>query len=315
MARAQAEHVAAALGGLGADVELVTFTTSGDRWHGPLTALGGKGAFVRELDRALLDGQIDLAVHCLKDIPGEQLLPDGLALAAFLPRDDVRDALVARAGLRHTVTSLADLPGGAVVGTSAVRRRAQLARQRPDLDIRPVRGNANTRLAKLDAGDYDVLVLALAGLQRIGVAHRATVVLPTEQMMPAVGAGTLAITTRSDDAGTRCLVARLDDPPTARAAAAERALLLTLAGNCHSPIAGLAEVEPDGDLRLAAAVYSQDGSICLAASHRATAGEPPSALGRAVAEMLLSEGARELIDAIHPETLFGAPAAPTSSRR
>lgn len=292
MAIAQAERVAAALRQLmpGLHVELVLHTTGGDRWTGSLTALGGKGAFVRELDRAQLAGEFDVGVHCLKDIPGDVPLPEGLTIAAYPPREDVHDAVISRHG-----GGLEELPSGAVVGTSSVRRRTQLSRHWPQLQVEPVRGNTNTRLAKLDAADrFDALLLAVSGLQRIGQTARVTAVLPTEQMLPAVGAGVIAVTTRSDDPTTRDLVNRLNDPTTARAAAAERAMLRELAGHCQSPIAGLATTEADGNLRLRGAVYSSDGQTCLEACEW---GDDPEDLGRAVAAALAAKGARQLIDA------------------
>ncbi len=294
MALAQADRVAAALRHTqpGLYIELASTTTTGDRWTGALTTIGGKGAFVRELDQAQLDGQFDLAVHCLKDIPGDEQLPEGLTIAAYLPREDVHDAVVSRHG-----AGLDELPVGAVVGTSSVRRRAQLARHWPHLSVAPVRGNANTRLSKLDAGEYDALILAVSGLQRIGAAERITAVLPVETMLPAVGAGVIAVTVRVDDQPTRDLVARLNDPTTTRVALAERAMLLALAGHCHSPIAGLATVEADGSLRLRGAVYTPDGATCLDAAAWATADDPEQ-LGRTVAQALTDKGARDLIDAV-----------------
>ena len=179
MALVQAHRVADALRQLqpGATVDVVEITTDGDRWTGPLAALGGKGAFVERLHHEQLDGRFDIGVHCLKDIPGDVPLPEGLAIAAFPPREDVHDALVTAAA-----SSLDDLAAGSTVGTSSVRRTAQLARRWPTLRPVPIRGNADTRLAKLDAGDYDAILLAVAGLQRIGAAARITSVVPVDQM-------------------------------------------------------------------------------------------------------------------------------------
>jgi hydroxymethylbilane synthase len=291
MALVQAERVAADLRSLepGADVQVVKVTTSGDRWKGALADLGGKGAFVRELDSAQLGGDVDVVVHCLKDIPSE--LPDGLTISAYLPREDVHDAVVSRHG-----SGLDDLPPGATVGTSSVRRTAQIAQHFPALRVEPIRGNADTRLRKLDDGHYDAVILAVAGLRRIGQADRITSVLPTDVMLPAVGAGVIAVTTRVHDDSHHDLVARLDDPNTRCAATAERVMLDTLAGHCHSPIAGLATTDADATLWLRGAVYSLDGSVCLEASQSSTGN--PHDLGAAVASALLGKGARALIDSI-----------------
>jgi len=186
MALHQAEQVAAALEALDPTVttELIKVTTSGDQWMGDLAKLGGKGAFVREIDRNLLDGSVDLAVHCLKDIPGDVPAPQGLTVAAYLAREDVRDAVISRTG-----ATLAELPEGAVIGTSAVRRAAQLRLHHPHLEIKPLRGNVNTRLMRLDEGHFGAIVAAVAGLRRVNEAHRITEILPLETMCPAVGAG------------------------------------------------------------------------------------------------------------------------------
>jgi hydroxymethylbilane synthase len=293
MALAQAARVVHALHALGPSIEtsVVPLKTSGDRWQGDLAHLGGKGAFVRDLDVALLAGNIDVVVHCLKDIPGDRPLPEGLTIAAYLERDDVRDAVISRSG-----DSLDRLPRGAVVGTSSARRRVQLQNRWPELVVQPVRGNANTRLAKLDGGEFDALVLAVAGLERIEAADRISAVIPIGQMLPAVGAGVLVIVTRSDDTGTRTLVEGLDDQATKQQALAERSLLFALSGHCQSPIAALATTG-DGTLQLRAAVYSPDGAVCLEASAAGDLAQP-EALGKAVAALLLEKGARELIDAI-----------------
>jgi hydroxymethylbilane synthase len=294
MALVQANRVAAALQNLdpGAQVEVVKLSTEGDRWGGPLAALGGKGAFVRELDRGQLDGDFDIGVHCLKDIPGDVPLPEGLTIAAYAPREDVHDAVVSRARV-----GLDDLPTGAVVGTSSVRRCAQLARHWPALRTEPIRGNADTRLRKLDDGGYDAVILAVAGLQRLGLAARIDAVVPTDKMLPAIGAGVIAITTRTDDPDANALAARLDDPATRRAATAERTMLHTLSGHCHSPIAGHATIETDGSLHLHGAVYTPGGRSSLDVSEWGT---DPEALGAAVAHSLLAKGARDIIDTTTP---------------
>ena len=289
MALAQARRVAA---GLTAPSELVTITTHGDQWMGPLAAAGGKGAFVREIDRALLAGEIDIAVHCLKDIPGDVPVPDGVAFAAYLDREDVHDCVVTGDGRK-----LADLPAGATVGTSSVRRRAQLARHWPHLRLAPMRGNVNTRLAKLDRGEVDVLILAVSGLHRVGQADRIAEVLPTDMIIPPVGAGVIALQVRSDDTTTRTLAQALNHKDTAQAAAAERAMLWALRGHCHSPIAGHAAIDADGQLSLRGAVYSPDGTAVVQASRSGPAADA-AVIGQAVADDLLGQGARGLIDTI-----------------
>jgi hydroxymethylbilane synthase len=272
--------------------EVVPVTTSGDRWLGALSALGGKGAFTKEVDAALLAGEADLAVHCLKDMPGDRPLPEGTAVAAYLPRDDIRDAVVQPGGL-----TLDQLPAGARIGTSSVRRAAQLAASHPELECLPIRGNANSRLAKLDAGEYDALLLAVSGLERIGQAHRVTEVLEPEAMCPPIGAGILALQCRADDAATVEAVAALNHAPTWREAAAERMMLHALQGHCNSPIAGYARAEEDGRLSLRARVFTPDGKRVLDA-HEWAGALSPEELGMATALALLRQGARELIDEI-----------------
>ncbi|MFI1380889.1 hydroxymethylbilane synthase [Embleya sp. NPDC020886] len=286
MALAQARLVASLLPRHPHEPVVVPMSTSGDRWGGSLAELGGKGAFVKELDRAQLDGEVDLVVHCLKDMPGDVPLPDGLTVAAYLPRDDVHDCVV---GAR-----LAELPPGARVGTSSVRRAAQLRRSHPRLTPLPVRGSANTRLAKLDAGEFDALILAVAGLERIGEGRRITQILTTGQMLPAVGAGVLALQCRSDDPTVLAAARTLDDAPTRACVEAERALLRELRGHCHSPIAAYC-TNTEAGLILHAAVYSPDGARLLEATDH---GGEPDKLGVVVAGDLLARGARALIDAI-----------------
>lgn len=292
MALAQVERVRADLAMLfpGLETEVVPLTTSGDRWMGPLSQLGGKGAFTKEVDNALLSGDCDLAVHCLKDVPGDRPLPAGTRFAAYLERDDIHDALIHPGG-----QTLDELPAGTRIGTSAVRRIAQLGRHYPHLTTVPIRGNANTRLAKLDAGDADALLLAVSGLERIGRTDRITQTLPVEQMCPPIGAGILGLQCREDDTATFDIAARLGDTDTERQTAAERTLLNVLQGHCHSPIAGYATSEPDGQLLLRASVFSLDGKTVLEAHGF---GADPSTLGTAVADDLISQGARELIAAI-----------------
>jgi hydroxymethylbilane synthase len=234
-------------------VELVPIRTTGDRVQTRLLAeIGGKGLFTKEIEEALLDRRIDLAVHSLKDM--ETHLPGGLEIGCVLPRDDPRDVVVSRDG-----APLAALPAGARVGTASLRRRAQVLRLRGDLSVVPIRGNVGTRLDKLAAGEVDALVLALCGLERLGKAAVATEILSPEQMLPAVAQGALAIECRSADAELRQLLAPLNDAASAVCVAAERAMLAALDGSCRTPIAGLATI--DGDrLSLEALLLSEDGS-------------------------------------------------------
>jgi hydroxymethylbilane synthase len=234
-------------------VELVPIRTTGDRvLNRQLAEIGGKGLFTKEIEEALLDGRIDLAVHSLKDM--ETALPAGLVIGCVLPRDDPRDVLVSRTG-----AMLRDLPERARIGTASLRRRAQLLREHPDLEIVPIRGNVGTRLAKLAAGEVDALVLALCGLDRLGNAAVASEILSPERMLPAVGQGALAIECRADDARVRQLLAPLNDPASAACVAAERAMLAALDGSCRTPIAGLAAINGDR-LTLDALLLAPDGS-------------------------------------------------------
>ncbi|HYZ37822.1 MAG TPA: hydroxymethylbilane synthase [Pseudonocardiaceae bacterium] len=294
MALHQAEQVAAALEALDSTVttELIKVTTSGDQWMGDLAKLGGKGAFVREIDRNLLQDCVDVAVHCLKDIPGDVPAPEGLSFAAYLPREDIRDAVISRTG-----APLAELPAGAVVGTSAVRRAAQLRLHYPHIEIKPLRGNVNTRLMRLDEGHFDAIVAAVAGLHRVNEADRITEILPLDTMCPAVGAGIIALRCRTTDADVRALCVALNDAETDRHATAERAMLHALQGHCNSPIAGYATTEANGKLTLRGKVFSLDGSQWLD-SHHWGVPEDPAALGYFVGADLLRQGARAIIDAI-----------------
>ncbi|GLF94045.1 hydroxymethylbilane synthase [Streptomyces yaizuensis] len=294
MALAQVERVRAELAvlRLGVRTEVVPVTTSGDRWMGDLAALGGKGAFTKEVDAALLAGEADLAVHCVKDIPADRPLPAGTTFAAFLRRDDIRDALVHPGGL-----TLDELPAGTRIGTSSVRRVAQLAASHPELECVPMRGNANRRLEKLAAGDADALLLAVSGLERIGRMDVVSEVLSVEAMCPPIGAGVLALQCREDDEVTIEAVSALGDRAAYRETTAERMLLHVLQGHCNSPIAGYARAEPSGDLSLRAKVFTPDGKRVLNA-HEWAGPLDPATLGTSVAVALLRQGARELIDGI-----------------
>jgi hydroxymethylbilane synthase len=240
-------------------VELVAIRTTGDRVQTHLLAeIGGKGLFTKEIEEALIDRRIDLAVHSLKDM--ETVLPAGLQIGCVLPRDDPRDVLVSRGGVvSRKGAGLADLTRGARIGTASLRRRAQLLRYRGDLEIAPMRGNVGTRLDKLAAGEVDALVLALCGLERLGKAGLASEILTPEMMLPAVGQGALAIECRAADEALRQHLAPLDDPDSAACVAAERAMLAALDGSCRTPIAGLATIA-EGRLVLDALLLTPDGS-------------------------------------------------------
>lgn len=294
MALAQVERVRAELAALhpGIRTEVVPVTTSGDRWMGDLAQLGGKGAFTKEVDATLLEGRADLAVHCVKDVPADRPLPAGTVFAAFLKRDDIRDALVHPGGL-----TLDRLPPGTRIGTSSVRRIAQIMASHPHLTCVPMRGNANRRLEKLAAGDADALLLAVSGLERIGRTDVISEVLPVETMIPPIGAGVLALQCREGDADTIDVVSDLGDPAAHRETTAERMFLHVLQGHCNSPIAGYAHAERDGRLSLRARVFSPDGKTVLDA-HEWAGPLDPATLGTSVAVALLRQGARELIDSI-----------------
>ncbi|HHH46979.1 MAG TPA: hydroxymethylbilane synthase [Thiotrichales bacterium] len=288
----QAEHVKQRLESLhpGLRVELVGMTTKGDRiLDSPLAKIGGKGLFVKELEVALLEGRADIAVHSMKDVPAE--FPEGLGLTAILAREDPRDAFVS-----NRFDSLEALPEGAVVGTSSLRRQCQLRAMRPDLDIRPLRGNVNTRLGKLDAGDYDAVVLACAGLKRLGLDDRIRQKLGPEVILPAIGQGAIGIECRLDDAETRDLVAPLADERTTLRVTAERAMNARLMGGCQVPIGGHAVIE-HGVILLQGLVGSPDGSRIVRGD---ISGRPEDAeeLGRVLAEDLLARGAGELLAAL-----------------
>jgi hydroxymethylbilane synthase len=271
----------------GREVELVGVTTLGDVSRAQLTQIGGTGVFVSALRDALLNGDIDLAVHSLKDLPASQ--PPEIALAAVPPRDDPRDALVAADGAK-----LADLPLGARIGTGSPRRAAQLLALRPDLRCVPIRGNADTRMAKIAAGEVDAVVLAYAGLARITRLDAVTQVFETEEMLPAPGQGALAVECRADDAELIELLGAVNDRQSMTATTAERGLLEGLAAGCSAPVAAYAS--GIDVLAMTAAVMSLDGSTVLRAQGRAEASQQGARqLGRDVAADLLTSGAAELI--------------------
>jgi len=287
----QSEHVAERLRALypGLAVELVPLSTRGDEvLDRSLAAIGGKGLFLKELEIAMQDGRADCAVHSLKDVPME--LDAGFALAAVLERADPFDALVS-----NIVRSLDDLPAGAVVGTSSLRRQAQLRARRPDLQLRDLRGNVNTRLARLDAGDYDAIILACAGLERLGLRERIAARLQAPDWLPAPAQGAMAVECLDGDQATMDLLAPLDDPRTHRCVAAERAMNRALHGSCHVPVAAFC-TEQDGVLTLEGLVGDVRSGYALRAA--ATGGsDDPETLGRDVAARLLAAGAGDLLQA------------------
>ena len=303
----------------GRECELVVITTTGDRLReANLSRVGGKRVFVKEIEQALVDGEVDLAVHSAKDLPAD--LPDGLAVAAVLPRADPRDAVVLPAGAalpqdlsaagagagagpaprvgagRRVEHGLAhETKSAPRVGTGSVRRTAQLCRAWPRARFSLVRGNIGTRLRRLDAGDYDLLILAAAGLERLGLADRISMRLDAEVCLPAPGQGIVAVETRADDADARAVLAAVDDPPARAAFTAERAVVAALGGGCQVPIGALAE-PAGGRLRLRAMVASLDGSQRLR-REAAMPAEAAPALGAAVAERLLADGAGPILEA------------------
>jgi hydroxymethylbilane synthase len=293
LARWQAEWVAARLAELGVRIEMIHISTKGDMTPGPLGAIGGQGVFTKELQRALLDGEIDLAVHSLKDVPTERV--EGLALAAVPPRESNRDVLVT-----GRAKSLEQLPAGARVGTGSIRRRAQLLYARPDLQILDIRGNVDTRLRKLDEGQYDAIVLAEAGLKRLGWGQRITQVIPRAVMLGAVGQGALGIETRAHNTRTRQLIQPLDHADSHRAVLAERALLATLRAGCLAPVGAWGRIE-DGRLRLDGVVVSHEGTQRIAAQGD-RAPDEAEALGQQVARELLARGAAQLVAAARQAT-------------
>jgi len=240
-------------------IEIVVIKTTGDRIQDrPLSEAGGKGLFTKEIEEALLERRIDLAVHSSKDMP--TVLPDNLVLSAFLPREDPRDAFISR-----KKTALAELPPGALIGTVSLRRQALLKHKRPDLEIVPLRGNVETRLRRIDEGVADGTLLALAGLKRLGLTDAITEVLDTAEFLPAVGQGAIGIETREDDAETRALLDAINHAETATALAAERAFLAVLDGSCRTPIAGHAVVS-NGSVSFRGMIVKPDGSEALETS-------------------------------------------------
>ncbi len=289
----QAEHVAASLRAArpGLSVELLGMSTQGDKiLDTPLAKIGGKGLFVKELEQGMLDGSADIAVHSMKDVP--VTLPPGLHLPVIMQREDPRDAFVS-----NQYADLDALPDGARVGTSSLRRQCQIADRRPDLTILPLRGNVNTRLKKLDDGNYDAIILASAGLKRLGFAQRIRGYLSEEQSLPAIGQGAIGIECRVDDARVNALIAPLLHPGTAACVAAERAMNHRLEGGCQVPIGGFAVLENDR-LWLRGLVGTVDGSEVIRAETRGPVSDS-AALGTRLADELLARGARRILDQLY----------------
>ncbi len=289
----QAEEVSRRLCDLhpGLEVELVTMKTRGDKiLDAPLAKVGGKGLFVKELEAGMLEGRADIAVHSMKDVPVE--FPEGLELALIMAREDPRDAFVSK----H-YASLEELPDGARVGTSSLRRQTQIRERFPRLELDWLRGNVNTRLAKLDAGDYDAIILASAGLKRLGFEQRIRSCLEPEISLPAIGQGAIGIECRSDDEPVQSLIAPLADRDTTLRVQAERAMNERLEGGCQVPIAGYAVLEGD-ELWLRGLVGDPDGSRVLRAEIRGPASNAIE-LGYRLAEQLLEQGAGEILKALH----------------
>ncbi len=272
------------------EVQLIGMSTQGDRiLDSPLAKVGGKGLFVKELEHGLLQGEADIAVHSMKDVPME--LPPGLHLPVVLTREDPRDAFVSPG-----YGSLDALPDGARVGTSSLRRQCQIHNGYSGLEVIDLRGNVNTRLAKLDAGDYEAIILAAAGLKRLGLAARITRLLTPEQSLPAIGQGAIGIECRADDPRIHALIHPLNDPSTQLRVRAERAVNARLHGGCQVPLAGHAELRDDR-LELRALVGLPDGSEILYATRTGTS-DHPEELGLAVAEDLLSQGAGRILETL-----------------
>lgn len=289
----QAEHVKARLLALHPQltITLVPISTQGDKiLHQPLAKIGGKGLFVKELENAMLDGRADLAVHSMKDVPVE--FPAGLGLAVICERETPFDALVS-----NTFASIDQLPAGAVVGTSSQRRQCQLKARRPDLVIRDLRGNVNTRLAKLDAGEYDAIILAAAGLIRLEMSDRIRTLLTPEESLPANGQGAIGVECRTDDSVTRALLAPLEHPATRACVLAERSMNRTLQGGCQVPIGAFATITGD-TLHLDGLVGSLDGKTII---RRTIAGPVDQAeqLGQTLAQTLLSLGADRILQDVY----------------
>jgi hydroxymethylbilane synthase len=289
----QAEHVQACLKNLYPNCEVIILgmTTKGDQiLDRALSKVGGKGLFVKELETALEDGRADLAVHSLKDVP--MVMPDGFDLSCIMVREDARDALVS-----NQYASLAELPAGAVVGTSSLRREAIIRSQYPHLQVEPLRGNLDTRMAKLDRGEYQAIILAAAGLKRLGMGSRIKALLPYDPHTPAAGQGALGIETLGARSDVKAWLAPLNDLPTALAVTAERAVSRKLGGSCEVPLAAHAQWQSPKELTMRSYVASTDGrQICLASGSRAISNyQEAEAFGLAIADDLIAKGAAALL--------------------
>ena len=289
LAQWQSHFVASCLREFGVEIEVITISTHGDRQSAdPVESLGGTGVFTKEIQRALLDNQIDLAVHSLKDLPTEPV--EGLVLAAVPPRERCGDVLVSRGP--HTID---DLPTGSVVGTGSFRRQAQLKHWRSDLKVCEIRGNVETRLGKLESGEFDAVILAEAGLIRLGFEERfSQQILPKERFLPAVGQGALGLETRADDQHARAAVAELDDPETHMAVTAERVMLARLRGGCLAPVGAWARQADEENLRLSTVVLNRSGTQRIE-THVTGANTDARALGQQAANELIERGADDLI--------------------
>jgi len=294
----QAEYVKAQLEHFHQDINvvLVPMTTKGDIWlDTPLAKIGGKGLFVKELEVAMLEDRADIAVHSMKDVPVE--FPDGLGLEVICPREDPRDAFVS-----NTYASLSDLPQGAIVGTSSLRRQCQLKAKRPDLDLRDLRGNVNTRLKKLDEGQYDAIILAAAGLVRLEMAERIAQYIEPEEMLPANGQGAVGIECRTNDETIKALLAPLECSATRVRVLTERAMNKTLEGGCQVPIASYSVISTDGkEVHLRGLVGAIDGSEIIESEITGPI-EQGEALGNTLAQELLSRGADEILQQVYATT-------------
>ena len=300
----QANHISALLRACGHEIEIEIIHTTGDKITDvPLAQVGakgglGKGIFTKEIEEALADGRVDLAVHSLKDLPTE--LPSGFEIAAVTKREDARDAFCSR-----LYSTIQDLPHGARIGTSSLRRQAQLKAIRPDLDIHPLRGNVDTRLRKLEQGEYDAIILASAGLKRLGKTELVKQIIPPEIMCPAAGQGSLAIEIRDGDAATRQHLEFLNDPAARAATTSERALLNRLGGGCQVPIGAFADMR-GGKLHLEAIVADPDGSKVLRESRDGDLNDPEK-LGNDVGQTLLSRGSDKILEAVYGRGLAVLP--------
>jgi hydroxymethylbilane synthase len=307
LALTQSGIVTADLEAMGLSVRMEVIRTTGDSdQQSPLSQIGGKGLFTRELDVALLEGRIDLAVHSLKDLPTE--LEHGLALAAVPKREDPRDVMVGPEGASAVVT-LQTLPPGARVGTGSLRRQALASAFRPDVEVVNIRGNLDTRIAKVDRGEFDVIIVAAAGIRRLGLWSRVTEAFERTSWLPAPGQGALGLITRSGDAKTEAMLHPLDHPPSHIAVRAERALLAALGGGCHTPIAALGLPHGSG-LRLWGLVASPDGKRVVLADGSGRLSDP-DILGGRVARLLIERGATEVLQAVTDATSPRSPVNPS----